>query len=239
MEGRGQGRRGGDGEAGGRRRAAAARPTLLFWRAALGGAHAQAWRHPCSHPPCLPSLPSLPPACHRKAGTPAAEIRVGPRPVTPRFLQRSQLISARIAADIVRVLRQHGMIDEEGYFTGVRAGVGQSRRVGPVQACALLWCLLRRAGTPTEGHFTAKPLLPLLPLQRTRVRRGAPGGSCCSRWCRGSAWSRTSAMWQRCDGGGGGVAGAEVQGPRMRTSRDCLPASRSALSCRMRCPSCW
>ncbi|PSC67478.1 aci-reductone dioxygenase [Micractinium conductrix] len=53
----------------------------------------------------------------KKAGTPAAEIRVGPRPVTPRFLQRSQLISARIAADIVRVLRQHGMIDEEGYFT--------------------------------------------------------------------------------------------------------------------------
>lgn len=44
------------------------------------------------------SMQHHPPALHpcREAGTPAAEIRVGPRPCTPEFLQRSPLIPQKV-----------------------------------------------------------------------------------------------------------------------------------------------
>ncbi|KAL4457969.1 hypothetical protein ABPG75_012834 [Micractinium tetrahymenae] len=52
----------------------------------------------------------------KEAGTPAAEIKVGPRPCTPEFLQRSPLIPQKMARDIVDTLTEAGLLDEAGYF---------------------------------------------------------------------------------------------------------------------------
>lgn len=52
----------------------------------------------------------------KEAGTPAVEIRVGPRPCTPEFLQRSPLISQQVARSIVDALSEAGLLDEAGYF---------------------------------------------------------------------------------------------------------------------------
>ncbi|KAL4426995.1 hypothetical protein ABPG77_009556 [Micractinium sp. CCAP 211/92] len=52
----------------------------------------------------------------KESGTPAAEIRVGPRPCTPEFLQRSPLIPQKMARSIVDALTEAGLLDEGGYF---------------------------------------------------------------------------------------------------------------------------
>lgn len=70
----------------------------------------------CSEPLLARPLPSRSPpvARRREAGTPAAELKVGPSPVTPAFLQRSPQISAGLAQAVVAKLREGGFIDEAG-----------------------------------------------------------------------------------------------------------------------------
>ncbi|KAI7843770.1 hypothetical protein COHA_002668 [Chlorella ohadii] len=50
----------------------------------------------------------------KKAGTPAAEIKVAPQAVTPAFLQRAVQINATVAEAVVAALREGGFLDEEG-----------------------------------------------------------------------------------------------------------------------------
>lgn len=51
----------------------------------------------------------------RQQGIPAGEIRVAPRPLTPAFLRRTQLVDAGEAAAVLAALREIGLIDEEGF----------------------------------------------------------------------------------------------------------------------------
>lgn len=64
-------------------------------------------------------LPSRPVA-RRKAGTPAAEVKIAPQPLTPAFLQRAPQINATTAEAVVAALRDNGYLGE------VRGGAGGS-----------------------------------------------------------------------------------------------------------------
>lgn len=48
----------------------------------------------------------------RKAGTPAAEIKIAPQAVTPQFLQRAVQINGTVAGAVVAALREGGFLDE-------------------------------------------------------------------------------------------------------------------------------
>lgn len=48
----------------------------------------------------------------RKAGTPAAEIKIAPQAVTPAFLQRAVQINDTVAEAVVTALREGGFLDE-------------------------------------------------------------------------------------------------------------------------------
>lgn len=67
-----------------------------------------------SMPLCRRSSP------RRKAGTPAAEIKVAPQAVTPAFLQRAVQINATVAEAVVAALREGGFLDEVRSLAGGR-----------------------------------------------------------------------------------------------------------------------
>ena len=96
--------------------------------------------------PLTPACPLHPSACaprwRREQGTPGAEIKVAPRPLTPQLLRRSPAVSAPVAAAIVGALREAGYLDEVRW-------VGVGWRLGASSWLFDSWCSWRagvRAG---------------------------------------------------------------------------------------------
>lgn len=109
----------------------------------------------------------------REAGTPAVEIRVGPRPCTPEFLQRSPLISQQVRPGWVAALPAHA-----GAQRCAPLGVAPPGCEALMPGCWMQLSKLRaEAQQPSEGRDTACLACTAGGSQhRGRLERGRPAG---------------------------------------------------------------